>query len=229
MAKSLCWCFSSLDLVHSPQQILSATISRKVILLIDRSPFIPDLCWTVSEVLCWVGSPLSTWLWQKHAIPKRESSPVLGYISSKMHGFLDAQLELFAGLYFVNIWYESTVKVNHRISNTTGTLKYSRYIVMDWCGLLIHTNKMHLNWIASKKGKKGKNPIKFIVCATMPQNACRYYPGTASLASEQLKTSLKGPHTRLPKKWSQSSRSVCPMLSGTWYDSGDHSVLGQEL
>lgn len=109
MAKSLCRCSSSLDLVHSPWQMLPDTISRKVILLIDRSLFTVDLCWTVSEVLCLVGSPLSTWLWQKHAISKRRSSPVLIYINFKMHGFLIAQLELFAGLYFVcivNIWCE---------------------------------------------------------------------------------------------------------------------------
>lgn len=159
MAKSLCCCFSSLDLMHSPWQMLPATISRKVILLIDRSLFTADLCWTVSEVFCLVESPLSTWLWQKHAIPKGRSIPVLVYINSKMHGFLNAQLELFAGLYFVcivNVWYEIVVKLNHGISNITGTLKYSHY-TMDWCGLLTHS-KMQLNWIASKKGKKKKNP-----------------------------------------------------------------------
>lgn len=68
---------------------------------------------------------------------------------------------------------------------------------------IIDTNKMQLNWIASKKGKKGKNPTKLIVCAPMPQNPCGYYLDTTSLASEQLKTSLMGPHTRIPRKWSQ--------------------------
>lgn len=170
MVKSLCWCFSSLDLVHSPWQMLSATISRKVILLIDRSLFTADLCWTVSEVLCLAGSPPSTWLWKKNTIPKRGSSSVLGYVNSKMHGCLNAQLELFAGLYFVNIWHESTVKLNHRISNTTGTLKQSLYCYgLMW---VIDTIKMQSNWIASKKRKKRKktqsNSLYVHLCHKIP-------------------------------------------------------------
>jgi len=59
-----------------PWQTSSATISRKVILLIERCLFTTELCLIVSELLCLIQLQLGS---AKIMVFLKEESPVLDY------------------------------------------------------------------------------------------------------------------------------------------------------